>query len=278
MNDNPPDTWKVHYDADDDVVVSTIVGYATTEDLMASAIARISLGKEKGTTNFVLDTRGFLPSDRASFEAIYETVTRSYPTMFVDRSTRLAVIPPESEDARWFMDFFQSMCDSRGWNAREVANWDEARVWFGEAPEAERPETIASDDGTLLGDGRNWLVHYLSDLDVLELRYRGRIDGDIVLKASSARIDMGRKMDCTRFLIDCEEVTQAEGTADAIYERVTKTYHYFQADPDSRFGVITPAKQEAAWFTQFFEKVGQDRGWNVRLFDDRAETIAWLTA
>ncbi len=268
----------MHYDADDDVVVSTIQGYATTEDLMASAIARISLGQEKGTTNFVLDTRGFLPSDRASFEAIYETVTRSYPTMFVDRSTKLAVIPPESDDARWFMDFFQSMCDSRGWNAREVANWDEARTWFGEAPEAERAETVASDDGTLLSDGRHWLVHYLSDLDLVELRYQGRIDGDIVLKASSARIDMGRKMNCTRFLIDCEEVTEAEGTADAIYERVTKTYHYFQADPDSLFGVILPARKEATWFTQFFEKVGRERGWNVRLFDTRADTIEWLTA
>ena len=198
--------------------------------------------------------------------------------MFVDRTTKLAVIPPEADDARWFMDFFQSMCDSRGWNAREVANWDDARAWFDEAPEAARAETVASDDGTLLGDGRHWLVHYLSDLGLVELRYRGRIDGDIVLKASSARIDMGRKMECTRFLIDCEEVTDAEGTADAIYERVTKTYHYFQADPDSRFGVIRPATESAGWFVRFFEKVGQERGWNVRLFDNRAETIAWLTA
>ncbi|MDJ0908021.1 MAG: hypothetical protein QNI99_02440 [Woeseiaceae bacterium] len=278
MKDDLPTTWKVHYDADDDVVVSTIRGYATTEDLMASAVARISLGQEKGTTNFVLDTRGFLPSDRASFEAIYETVTKSYPTMFVDRSTKLAVIPPESDDARWFMDFFQSMCDSRGWNAREVANRGEARAWFGEASEAERAGTVASDDGTLLSDGRHWLVHYLSELDLVELRYQGRIDGDIVLKASSARIDMGRKMNCTRFLIDCEEVSEAEGTADAIFERVTKSYHYFQADPDSRFGVIKPAREDAVWFTKFFEKVGQDRGWNVRLFDTRADTIEWLTA
>ena len=114
MTDEAPKTWEVHYDANDDVVVSTIRGYATTEDLMASAIARISLDQEMGTKHFVLDTGGFLPSDRSSFEAIYETVTKSYPTMFVDRTTKLAVIPPESEDARWFMDFFQSMCDSRG--------------------------------------------------------------------------------------------------------------------------------------------------------------------
>lgn len=278
MTDDAPKTWKVHYDADDDVVVSTIRGYATTEDLMASAIARISLGQEKGTNHFVLDTRGFLPSSRSSFEAIYETVTKSYPTMFVDRTTKLAVIPPESDDARWFMDFFQSMCDSRGWNAREVEDWDAARAWFDEAPGAAREETVASDDGTLLGDGRSWLVHYLGDLGLVELRYRGRIDGDIVLQASSARIDMGRKMDCARFLIDCEEVTAAEDTADAIYERVTKTYHYFQADPDSRFGVILPADPGVGWFVKFFEKVGRERGWNVRLFDNRAETIAWLTA
>ena len=84
-------------------------------------------------------------------------------------------------------------------------------------------------------------------------------------------------MDCARFLIDCEEVTEAEDTADAIYERVTKTYHYFRADPDSRFGVILPADKGVGWFAQFFEKVGRERGWNVRLFDNRAETIAWLT-
>lgn len=278
MSDEAPTTWQVHYDEDDHVVVSTISGYATTDDLMASAIARISLGQEKGTTHFVLDTRGFLPSDRASFEAIYETVTKSYPTMFVDRTTKLAVIPPEADNARWFMDFFQSMCDSRGWNARKVADWDEARAWFEEVPEAARAETVASDDGTLLGDGRNWLVHYLGDLDLVELRYRGRIDGDIVLKASSARIDMGRKMDCLRFLIDCEAVTEVEDAVDAIYERVTKTYHYLRTDPDTRFGVVLPASSDVSWFLQFFEKAGRERGWNVRLFENRAETIAWLTA
>ena len=64
MNEEAQKTWQVHYDADDDVVVSTIRGFATTEDLMASAIARIGLGQEKGTTHFVLDTRGFLPSTR----------------------------------------------------------------------------------------------------------------------------------------------------------------------------------------------------------------------
>ncbi len=271
------ETWKVEYDADAHVVVSTIWGHPTTQDLMDSAVARIGLGQEKGTLHFILDTSGFLPSDISSFEAIYDTVTTSYPTMFVDPATKLAVIPPDAEDARWFMDFFQNMCDSRGWLAREVATREAALAWFEEPPEGSVPtDSSAAPDARSNGDGEIWTVHYLDDLDIVDLTYRDRIDGDIVLAASAARIEMGQRKNCSDFLIDCEQVTLAHGTAEAIFERVTKTYHYENADPNSRIGAVNPALEGARWFLQFFEQVGQSRGWNVRLFDSREAALAWL--
>ncbi len=130
MNDAAPKTWRIEYDDENHVVVSTLWGPMTSEQLMESAEDRIRMGQEKGTLHYILDVARFVATDRASFEAIYEIVTKSYPGMFVDRGTRIACIPSADEGTRWFMGFFQRLCDSRGWTLQEVPNHQAALAWL----------------------------------------------------------------------------------------------------------------------------------------------------
>ena len=125
--------WKTEYDAQANIVVSTIRGRLTDEELLAAAADRIRLGNEKGTSDFILDCSRFEDNDRSTFQSVFEIVTRSYPEMNVSREARIAFIPTADEGSRWFVDFFKSMCDSRGWTLHEVPDHAAARAWLSEA-------------------------------------------------------------------------------------------------------------------------------------------------
>lgn len=130
MNDDETKPWKTEYDEDDHIVISTLWGRMTDEELMAAAADRIRLGNEKGTIDFILDVSRFVANDQSTFESVYEIVTRSYPEMNVSSDARIAFIPTEDEGTRWFIGFFQRMCDSRGWILREVSDHEAGRRWL----------------------------------------------------------------------------------------------------------------------------------------------------
>ncbi len=130
MNDAAEKPWRIEYDEENHVVVSTLWGPMTSQQLMESAHDRIRMGKERGTLHYVLDVSRFVATDRASFEAIFDIVTKSYPEMFVDRETRIACIPSADKDTRWFMEFFQTLCDSRGWVLHAVSDHEAALAWL----------------------------------------------------------------------------------------------------------------------------------------------------
>ena len=139
MNADAPKPWKTEYDEDAHVVVSTLWGRMADQELMAAAADRIRLGNEKGTSNFILDVSRFQANDRSTFESVFEIVTRSYPEMNATSEARIAFIPSSDEGSRWFVDFFQNMCDSRGWTLHEVADHAEAYAWLS-APEEDSAE------------------------------------------------------------------------------------------------------------------------------------------
>ena len=139
MNDDTEKPWKTEYDSDAHVVVSTIWGRMTDQELLACAADRIKLGNEKGTSDFILDTSRFIANDRSTFESVYEIVTRSYPEMNASPEARIAFIPSVDEGTEWFIGFFQRMCDSRGWILHEVPDHVAAYAWL-KAPPDEEPD------------------------------------------------------------------------------------------------------------------------------------------
>ncbi|MDJ0908020.1 MAG: hypothetical protein QNI99_02435 [Woeseiaceae bacterium] len=135
VNHDPSKTWKTEYDEDAHVVVSTIWGRMSDQELMAAAADRIRLGNEKDTSEFILDVSGFKANDRSTFESVFEIVTRSYPEMNKTSEARIAFIPTLDEDSQWFVDFFKNMCDSRGWVLHEVPDHEAAYAWLKNPPD-----------------------------------------------------------------------------------------------------------------------------------------------
>ncbi len=123
-----------------------------------------------------------------------------------------------------------------------------------------------------------WHVDYLDDIGIVETTYGSAVNGEIALASSAARIKLGKDKACNRFLINGGGIVTADGSTEAIFERMTKTYHVEYTDPDSRFAVVNPRTEEGRWFAGFFEDLGLSRGWNVRRFESREEAISWLTA
>lgn len=130
MTDDASRTWKTEYDEDAHVVVSTIWGRMSDQELLYAAADRIRLGNEKGTSDFILDVSRFVANDRSTFESIFEIVTRSYPEMSAAPEARIAFIPSTDEGSQWFVGFFQSLCDSRGWLLHEVPDHAAAYAWL----------------------------------------------------------------------------------------------------------------------------------------------------
>ena len=135
LSDHDSKPWKTEYDEDAHVVVSTIWGRMTDQELMAAAADRIKLGNEKATIEFILDCSRFVANDRSTFESVFEIVTRSYPEMNTSNDARIAFVPPIDEGSRWFVDFFQNMCASRGWILHEVPDHEAAYAWLKASPD-----------------------------------------------------------------------------------------------------------------------------------------------
>ena len=134
MGDDVSKSWKTEYDEDAHVVVSTIWGRMTDQQLMAAAADRIKLGNEQGTSNFILDVSHFEANDRSTLESIFEIVTRSYPELNTNPKARIAFIPALDEGSHWFVGFFKRLCDSRGWLLHEVPDHETAYAWLAAPP------------------------------------------------------------------------------------------------------------------------------------------------
>lgn len=102
----------------------------TDQQLLAAAADRIRLGNEKGTIDFILDVSRFEANDRSTSESVFDIVTRSYPEMNASSEARIAFIASTDEGSRWFVNFFKTMCDSRGWMLQEVPDHAAGRAWL----------------------------------------------------------------------------------------------------------------------------------------------------
>jgi len=120
--------WNVSHDSAINVVVVTYAGRTTGDDLRAATSAAIALGKEKDTTNFLVDASALELT--ASIFDVYELPTQQYVNEGVERTSRIAVIRPISPDALDAAKFYETVCQNRGWFAKLFAGRQSAVSWL----------------------------------------------------------------------------------------------------------------------------------------------------
>lgn len=120
-----------------------------------------------------------------------------------------------------------------------------------------------------------WEISHNPSLGCIEVVYYGRVDSSQVRAASASAIKLSIERKADRFLVDVREVESELSTIE-IHD-VPTLFAIEGLSAPSRGAYIIPESGEIREDLRFFETVCRNRGWDVRLFTDPEEAVAWLS-
>lgn len=123
----------------------------------------------------------------------------------------------------------------------------------------------------------SWTVDYDLEIGLVCARFVGIVTDDDFKAATVEAIGLAQANNTTRFLIDD---SQWEGGASVVgLFELPALHETLSADRSSRAALILPPpdRTDNVKTARFYETVCQNRGWNVRVFQERQEAIEWLT-
>lgn len=121
--------WRVEYHQNYHIVELFMIGLISGPDLMASVADRIAMGREKGVTNFIVNSEELIAHQAAVVEVLDLPLVK-YQEENMDRNSRLAVLRPKEPESAWLADFYETVCVNRGWNAHICADRESAIRWL----------------------------------------------------------------------------------------------------------------------------------------------------
>ena len=131
--------WTVEYDDDLQIVVLTYLGNVTGAEIKEAAVARIGMGKQKGATKFLIDTRT-VEADKSATMSIYDLPTKVYPEKHAQHTSRIAIVGPQSSASKEMVKFFENACVNRGWSVMTFENRESAVKWLQQMTSQQPPE------------------------------------------------------------------------------------------------------------------------------------------
>jgi hypothetical protein len=120
-----------------------------------------------------------------------------------------------------------------------------------------------------------WSYQHETTSDIVEAAYTGEVSALDLRESTTTFIRLEKEQGLVKFLIDTSEMLLATSMID-LYELPTKQYIEEGADRQGRVAIIPPASKSAVEAVRFYESVCQNRGWHVRVFEQRAEALKWL--
>ncbi len=114
-----------------DIVELALTGFVSGSDLREATTKCIDLQKEAGVTRFLVYING--SEILASFVDVYDIAEKQYHREGVDRQSRIAVIFPTTLSAQAASNFYETVCQNRGWNAQVHPNRKIALDWLMDA-------------------------------------------------------------------------------------------------------------------------------------------------
>lgn len=120
------------------VIELTYSGRVTGVDLKEATSECISLGKQTGTTKFLVDEAGMELA--ASLVDLLKLPEVQYVDEQADRQGQVAIILPASKEARDAVQFFEIACRNRGWHVRVFSDHRSAIDWLKDDPASHKPD------------------------------------------------------------------------------------------------------------------------------------------
>jgi len=106
------------------------------------------------------------------------------------------------------------------------------------------------------------------------LPYTGHVTIDEVREATVQAIALQKQGLTNRVLIDPSAMTSWPSRADMWY--LVESYPQLKVPPGTRLAAIRPLLPDETDLSGFYETVCENRGYNAKAFDNRAEAERWL--
>lgn len=125
-------SWTVEYDADRGLITVTNVGKMSREAYHDEIARCKALSDEHNVKRFLVDDTQLEPS--LKLMEIYD-FPDLYAKMGVSHDSRIAVVAQPTEAKKHKFDFFQTICQNRGFNVKLFLDKDAALTWvMGDQP------------------------------------------------------------------------------------------------------------------------------------------------
>lgn len=121
-------SYAINHNASLGVIELTYSGRITGTDLKEATSKCISLGKQTGTTKFLVDEAGM--DLAASAVDLFDLPSKQYADEGANRRALVAVILPTSKEARDAVQFYAVACQNYGWLVRLFAERQTAINWL----------------------------------------------------------------------------------------------------------------------------------------------------
>jgi len=122
----------------------------------------------------------------------------------------------------------------------------------------------------------NWNCEYLDNDKVVFIKYKGKVTLDLLKDSFKACLEIALKSGVNRYLVDHTELIPSLNAVE-VYE-IPKIYDQLYVKKSSRIAVIKSKNPNLKENTKFFETVSKNRGYIVKLFDDRKSSLKWLNS
>ena len=120
----------------------------------------------------------------------------------------------------------------------------------------------------------HWDIEFIKKDKTISVKYRGAANAALLIRSFEECAGLAAKLEVSRFLADTSDIEPAL-TAAEIYE-LPKTYDRLLIDRKTRYAIIQSQNPAARKNMAFFETVCRNRGYLVKLFEDRETAMAWL--
>ena len=115
-----------------------------------------------------------------------------------------------------------------------------------------------------------------AERDIVEIVYSGAITAQTLRAATAEALALQKRTGALNFLINADGWDLSASLVD-VYELPAKTYWQEDLDRRTRIALIRPHAASAEQGALFFQDACRNRGWNARVFDNRAAAIDWLS-
>ncbi len=120
-----------------------------------------------------------------------------------------------------------------------------------------------------------WEARYLAAERLVESSYSGHVAPAELWEAASSTARLAVQRGTDRFLTNLSGMQDGHSLVD-ISETV-RGYETLGLPHTMREALVVGADDASSDRARFYETACQNRGWNVRIFGDRARALAWVT-